>query len=97
MSKIIFIIGLFHGLLVVQGKRWQESTSAPIRFICFWGLTLYGVAIAYQLSQLPKGSFEYLTTHLFEPFTAFILFILTMLSMIGALTVVMAGKLKASL
>lgn len=97
MNKFLFIIGQFHSLLILQGKKWKDRISKPLRFICYWGFTVYAGAIAYHLSQLPDGSVEYMLSHFCEPLGAFLLVTVTVFSMIGAGSIVAAGKFKATL
>lgn len=97
MNKILMMGGLLYGLLLLQAERWQEQISRRIRFILFWGLSLYAVVIAFYMSQLPEGSIEFLYRNMFDPIAIFLLMNLIIVSVFAAFLTVVIGKIKSSL
>ena len=90
-------IGLFHGLLVSQTRRWKETVSWPFRFIGTWLFGLYAAAIASVFQQLPPGGIQQLLDHMFEPLPAILLGFVMVLSLLMTGSACMAAKLQRSL
>lgn len=90
-------IGLLHGLLVNQGRRWHTSVRWSLRFIGFWFFWAYAASIGLLLGQIPYKSFELLLSHAFEPIPAVLIIIITSFSLVIAASVHAAEKLRESL
>ncbi len=81
--KILWLVGLFHGLLVAEGKRWQTSIGTGFRYIIL-GFFLSQIYLIKQLfNQLPENTWNIIFDYLYEPV---VLFCFILILMFGALS-----------
>ncbi|MES9969978.1 MAG: hypothetical protein ABW092_08065 [Candidatus Thiodiazotropha sp.] len=66
-EKLLFLVGLFHGLLVAEGKRWKTSIGTGFRYILLGFFMSQMYLIKQFLDQLPDNAWEIMFSYLYEP------------------------------
>ena len=95
--KTYGLVGLFHGLLVVEGKRWQTSLGSGFRYLIL-GFYLSQIYLIKQLfNQLPENTWKLIFNYMYEPFVLFSLIIILIFGTLSMIYGVGAAKIMKSL
>ena len=95
--KLYGLVGLFHGLLVAEGKRWQTSIGAGFRYLIL-GFFLSQIYLIKQLfNQLPENTWNLIFSNMYEPIVLFSFIVILIFGTLSMFYAVGAAKVMKSL
>jgi hypothetical protein len=96
-ERFVFLVGLFHGLLVVEGKRWKTSIGTGYRYILLGFFMSQMYLIKQLFNQLPDNTYEIIISYLYKPVVMVCLVIILTFGAMFMFYTVGAAKVMKSL
>ncbi len=97
LNRILFLVGIFQGLLVFQTEHWRKKLRFGFRFLLLAFFSSQAYLISEIMDKLPKNTWNDILRNLFEPGIFFSVFVICIFGCWALSYMIMAGKVMKSL